>query len=208
MSLLSEPALAGIHDYTITLRARKIAGDEGFLVLFRARGERDWCWWNVGGWGNRRHAIEKCVAGRKSMIGEPRNGSVETGRWYDIRIELSGPRIRCYLDNELVQTAEETTPPDFAAVAGRVDKTGEIIVKVVNGAETDREIAIDLRSAGPGVHEGTAWVLTSKSQDDENTFDQPGKVSPGAAAISSASPVFTRTFPARSLTILRLKGGG
>ena len=48
-------ALAGQRewtDYTLTLKARKISGAEGFLVLFRINGNDDRTWWNIGGWGN------------------------------------------------------------------------------------------------------------------------------------------------------------
>src|SRR5262249_25449268 len=33
------------NDYTIHLRARKLAGAEGFLVMFRVRDDGDWYWW-------------------------------------------------------------------------------------------------------------------------------------------------------------------
>ena len=44
-------------DYTLTLKARKLRGPEGFLIAFGRKGqERNW--WNIGGWGNTEHAIE------------------------------------------------------------------------------------------------------------------------------------------------------
>jgi len=35
-------------------------------------------------------------------------GRIETGRWYDIRVEFSGDTIRAYLDNNLIHTAART----------------------------------------------------------------------------------------------------
>jgi len=88
--------------YTIRLKARKVSGEEGFLILFNWRNDANWTWWNLGGWNNTRHAIEVCRNDSKSVLGPAVNGSIETGRWYDIRIELSGDNIRCYLDDVLV----------------------------------------------------------------------------------------------------------
>ncbi len=54
-------ALAGDKswtDYTLTLKARKISGAEGFLILFHINGNEDRTWWNIGGWGNTADAIE------------------------------------------------------------------------------------------------------------------------------------------------------
>jgi alpha-L-arabinofuranosidase len=38
-------------NYTITLKARKNGGDEGFLVGFQYFDSDDYSWWNIAGWG-------------------------------------------------------------------------------------------------------------------------------------------------------------
>ncbi len=90
-------------DYTYSLKARKLGGAEGFLILFNVRDENRKSWWNLGGWGNQRHAIEM-----GGLVGQDVPGSIETGRWYDIRIETSGKTIKCYLDGKLIH---DVTPP-------------------------------------------------------------------------------------------------
>ena len=45
-------------DYTYELKVRKTGGAEGFLILFRVKGRDSFYWWNIGGWGNGRHALE------------------------------------------------------------------------------------------------------------------------------------------------------
>ena len=82
-------------DYTYTVNARKLHGAEGFLIMFHVRDENNWVWWNIGGWGNREHGIELCENGGKSQVGSHVPGSIETGRWYDIRIEVKGRHIQC-----------------------------------------------------------------------------------------------------------------
>src|SRR5437870_1806342 len=102
-------------------------------------------------------------------LGRQVPGRIETGGWYDIRIELNGPRIRCYLDRQLIHEVEDRPAPTFAAVAGRSAKTGEIILKAVNGSEAP--VAADLRLEGVGHlrSTGEAIVLTSGSVEDENS---------------------------------------
>ncbi len=93
-SVLRVPELADAADYTVRLKARKLAGFEGFLVMFHVHDD-DFFWLNLGGWNNTAHAIER----RRVAVGRRVPGRIETGRWYDIRIELSGPRIQCFLNN-------------------------------------------------------------------------------------------------------------
>ncbi|MCS7309428.1 MAG: carbohydrate binding domain-containing protein, partial [Armatimonadetes bacterium] len=109
-------------DYTLTLRARKLGGAEGFLILFRVRDDNNWYWWNLGGWGNVKHAVEKCVGGGKSIVSNEVPGRIETGRWYDIRIEVQGNRIRCYLDGQLIHDFEDKPLSALYAVASRNER--------------------------------------------------------------------------------------
>jgi DNA-directed RNA polymerase subunit RPC12/RpoP len=89
-------------DYTLTLQARKLGGREGFHVMFNVVDDQNWTWWIIGGWNNTCHAVENGVSGVKSILDNKIPGKIDTGRWYDIRIELNGPHIRCYLDGAMV----------------------------------------------------------------------------------------------------------
>jgi hypothetical protein len=97
-------------DYTISVRARKTGGNEGFLVIFNATDNDNLTWWNLGGWNNTKHAIQYTDAGRRITLGNAVNGQIESGKWYDLRVELSGLHIRCYLNNALVQDVTYPTP--------------------------------------------------------------------------------------------------
>jgi len=203
-SVAGDPAWT---DYTYTLKARKLGGAEGFLILFRVRDDHNWLWWNLGGWGNVRHAIEKCVGGGKSLLGDAVPGQIETGRWYDLRIELQGPRIRCFLDGQLIHDVEDRGPEALHAVASRSDASGEIILKVVNLSEASQDTEITLDGADGVAPEGQAILLTAHRPDEENSLAQPLRVAPVVVPLQGLGPTFRYTFRPYSLTILRIKVG-
>ena len=101
---------SGWGDYTISVQARKVGGSEGFLILFNTADNQNWTWWNIGGWGNTKYAIETCVDGNKSTLGNTIDGQIETGKWYDLRVEISGLRVRCYLNNALIHDVTYPAP--------------------------------------------------------------------------------------------------
>ena len=191
-------------DYTLTLKARKIAGAEGFLILFHVRDDSNLLWWNIGGWGNSRTAIEKMSGGSKTTLAGDAPGGIETGRWYDIRIELKGPRIRCYLDGKLIHDVQDAAPSPLNVCAGRMEATGEIVLKAVNtgNAPLDAEIALD--GVSGLARQAACTVLTSASPSDENSFEQPRRVAPKTTRIGGVGPRFRHVFPPHSLTILRI----
>ena len=171
-------------DYTLSLKARKLGGAEGFLILFRTQRDNEKSWWNIGGWGNKRHGLE--VGG---IAGEPVEGSIETGRWYDIRVELKGSNIKCYLDGKLIH--DEKTPgiKSIYASASREEKTGETILKVVNVAEGAQTAEIKLDGVAKVSGPAKAIVLTSENSTDENTLTEPTKVAPVTKTVDRKSVV-------------------
>lgn len=103
-------------NYTLTLKARKIAGAEGFLVLFGLSDSetRTKSWWNVGGWANSGHAIQ--VPG----IPEQRvAGKIEAGRWYELKVTLDEGMVSVFMDGKLVQTGKKPSDKDAQRVFGR-----------------------------------------------------------------------------------------
>ncbi|HON07689.1 MAG TPA: alpha-L-arabinofuranosidase C-terminal domain-containing protein, partial [Verrucomicrobiota bacterium] len=185
-------------EYTYTLKARKISGDEGFLILFNVNNENEKSWWNIGGWGNRRHGIEM-----GGIVGNEVPGSIETGRWYDIKIEVSRDRIKCYLDNKLIHNVPYPAVKSLYASASIVSKTKEVILKVVNVSTEPQTTAINITGKS-GASGATAIVLTSEKSDDENSLDNPTKVSPKTTKLQVKGNSLQFEFPPNSLTILRI----
>lgn len=90
-------------DCTITLQARKISGKEGFLIVFGHK-DHDKLWWNLGGWGNTANGVEfNSMAVDQSGVGAHFPGTIETNRWYDIKVQISGSQISGYLDGKLIE---------------------------------------------------------------------------------------------------------
>ena len=96
-------------DYTVHLQARKVSGDEGFLILWHAADGNNYQWWNIGGWGNTGTGCEAAHKGAREGYGPHSSFTVEPGRWYDLRIEVKGNHMQGFIDGNPV-TASELEP--------------------------------------------------------------------------------------------------
>jgi alpha-L-arabinofuranosidase len=198
-------ALAGDKswtDYTLRLKARKISGAEGFLVLFRINGTEDRTWWNIGGWSNSQDAIE---AGGPL---DSKPSHIDTDRWYDLKVVVSGKNVKCYLDGETIHDLDYDAGGkinSLYATSATDAQSGDVIVKVVNTSAGPLETQLNLAGANNLSGKGTATVLTSDSPTDENSLDNPTKVSPKTEPVNFSGTTLTRTFPGNSFTVLRLK---
>lgn len=182
---------ASWSDYTLSLKARKISGSEGFLIVFGRKDGMKY-WWNLGGWGNREHGLEF----NRTPVGPRVPGSIEPGRWYDIKVELTGNRIRCYLDGKLIHDVMAPEVRSFIVNAGRDSATGELIIKAIN--TSDESIVAKLNVTG----EGTCTVLKSDRPDDNNSLEDPRRIVPST---TPARVEGMHEFPPCSLTVLRLR---
>jgi alpha-L-arabinofuranosidase len=186
-------------NYTLSLKARKLSGNEGFLIVF-GRKESERYWWNLGGWGNSQHAIEL----NQTPVGRPARGRIESDRWYEIKVELAGNRIRCFLDGELIHDVESTPPETFFVNAGREDASGDLIVKAINIASEPVRARVRIDGAAGAHDEAKLIELRSPSLEDNNSLEEPLRVIPKEDAFVGAAPEFEHEFPRYSLTILRL----
>jgi alpha-L-arabinofuranosidase len=191
--------LAGTQHYIYSMKARKLAGDEGFIIMFDTHGDGRSMQWNVGGWGNKQNAFQADGDPIQPML----PGSIGTGKWYDIRIEREPGKISAYLDGKLVQTVSEPSRPDFTVVAGVSEKARELVVKVVNGSDVSRSAILNLNGVRAGAR-ARGILLTGGSLLEENTFTEPNKISPTKFTTDKIGPSMSFSFAPRSLTILRM----
>jgi alpha-L-arabinofuranosidase len=193
----------GWQNYNLEVKATKQAGREGFLVAFGVKDTGNYYWWNLGGWGNTVSAVEKADGGAKQTLIQD-GTRIDTGRQYNLRIEVRGRQVTLLIDGQKWGSfTDDKLAEPFRQVVTRDTRTGELVVKVVNAQDSDARTRIDL---GSRVQVGsTARVTTLQGQpDDVNTaFTQP--IQPRESRFSGVANTFTYTFPANSVTFLRIQ---
>ncbi|MFI5380086.1 MAG: alpha-L-arabinofuranosidase C-terminal domain-containing protein [Tepidisphaerales bacterium] len=187
-------------DYTLTLKARKISGAEGFLILFNVQDDGAKSWWNIGGWGNKRHAIEMAGVTDASV-----NGVIETNKWYDIRIENKGSSIKCFLDGKLIHDVQTLGMKGLYASAALDKKANQVIVKVVNTGARPQETTVNLAGIASLKSPAKALVLTSEKSTDENSLEEPTKVAPKEKSIDISDSSIKYAVPGNSVTVIRVQ---
>ncbi|MBE0536190.1 MAG: DUF1080 domain-containing protein [Phycisphaerae bacterium] len=106
-------------DYEFTLEAKKTGGSEGFLILFRETDPAAHYWYNIGGWNNTAHRLEKAIQGQgRNAVGPSVQERIETGRWYRIRVRCEGNHIRIWLDGRQVLDYTDTRSPNLKGRVG------------------------------------------------------------------------------------------
>ncbi|WP_030243857.1 alpha-L-arabinofuranosidase C-terminal domain-containing protein [Streptomyces sp. NRRL S-455] len=189
-------------DYDLHVKATKKSGKEGFLVAFGVKDTGNYYWWNLGGWNNTQSAIEQAVDGGKGTL-MTKAGSIETGRAYDIDIKVRGRQVTLFLDGEEWGSFTDDKPAEpFRQVVTEDAKTGDLIVKVVNAQAAEARTAIDLGGAKVA---STARVTTLAADEDAVNTETDTPVTPVTSTFRGVAGKFSYTFPANSVTFLRIK---
>jgi alpha-L-arabinofuranosidase len=192
-------------NYTMSVRARKVSGSEGFLILCNWLNDNNWTWFNVGGWNNTQTAVEQMVNGTKSIIGQGIPGSVQTGAWYDLRIVLTGPRIQCYVNNTLTLDVNYPTVLPLYASSSYAAASGQIILKAVNVTTNPIVTTFNLNGLPSVASQAGLSQLTSANPTAENSLANPTNIYPVSSIIPNAATNFTSTLPANSLSVIRFQ---
>ncbi len=192
------------RNYTLTLKARKLAGEGSLAITVLDDGAGARAQWQLGGWGNTQHGILTHYAEQDQLL-ERVPGKLVDNQWYDIKIVVTGAKMDCYLDGKLIQSAEvlHHRVPALFTSATRDEKNGETILKVVNPGNAPGDATIKLQGAGRVDAQGTVTTLTG-NLTDENSFDKPTTVVPVTEKFFGAASEFRYTFQPRSMTVLRL----
>jgi hypothetical protein len=93
-------------NYDVTLEARRTGGENGFAVFFRVANADNRYVFALGSYKNTGHDVARIVNGSyaRDDMG-PRlyiPGSIQLGRWYNVRCEVRGDTYRCYLNDQLL----------------------------------------------------------------------------------------------------------
>lgn len=188
--------------YTVTLKARKIYGENGFQIYFHNHANSGRIRWDIGGYGN---AINEMQTG---LISESINYSLTPGQWYDIRLEVSPTSVKGYIDGKLIQeiTNSSMNTRTLCASAALDERNGDIILKIVNTGTQAIQTDIRLNGAGKHKDKGILTLLTSDNPLDENTLDNPTRVFPRQEEVKVAGNRISCQFPGNSLSVIRIPG--
>lgn len=187
--------------YTITLKAMKTGGNEGFLIPFAFQDTQNYYWLNIGGWGNTQHALEKSTNGVKTQL-TTTPGSISNNVWYTIRVEVNQSYITCYLNDKLLfKTAQPVTGPVTASITKDYE-TNDLIMKLVNSSA--RAIDASINISDIGVSGNAALTVLTGAPDARNSIENPNSIKPVESSIA-VSNNFDYQLPAYSMNVIRVK---
>ena len=198
--------------YTFKVQAKKNSGSEGFMAMFGYRNAKNYQWFNVGGWANTQNNVEQAIDGSRVTLCRGERFSVEEDRWYDLRVDVDGDSIMCYLDGKLNLSgkSQKNSAMEGVYVSTTIDDaSGIMYVKVVNVGDGYADGVINLSNCmldAGRENEMQLIRLSSGNGSDENTMATPHKIHPVSADLKigvNNDVIFD--VPAYSVNILRLQ---
>ena len=199
------PADIQSQKYTYKVKAQKESGSEGFMVVVGYKDKNTYQWYNVGGWSNAQSNVEQANGGGRIQLAADKRMRVESGRWYDIQMDVDNDNIKCYIDGKLdfdVKLQNSLMSGVFASTT--YDETSnEMIVKVVNVGEGTVPATINL--AHFPAKSAKIIRLSSASGEDENSLDNPENIHPITENVSLTSQdKLTFQLQSYSVNIIRI----
>ena len=193
-------------NYTMTFKARKMGGGEGFIIPFAVKDQKNFWHWNIGGWFNTTSALEYVENGVKSgkVSGTEKPFVVETNHDYEIKITIDGYRIRGYIDGELMIDFEAADLRGVYSVVGEDDN--DIIIKLVNIKKNGVSVKIDVSAVSSYTGEAKVEFIDFKNASVTNDKAHPTRVSIEEKT-TNVSGVFEYSLDDYSMAVIRIPKG-
>ena len=194
-------------NYTYEVDAKKLAGQEGFMISFGVQDVKNNIIWNIGGWDNTVSCLQIIEDGAKTgqIPGTVRPFTAEEGKTYHLKMVLNGRNVKCYIDDELY--VDFSTGSNCEAEAYQVvsaDETGDVIIKLVNVTDSARTFAVQIDTEKALAPEAAVSQLRGQSPDDDNILGQPEACKIEDFTLTGVSDAFNYTAPQYSVTVLRV----
>lgn len=195
------------ENYCYTVEATKLEGGEGFIIPFAVQDKDNCYFWNIGGWGNTVSALQKIEKGVKSdkIHGTVKPITIEIGKKYEIKLEVSGSNVKGYIDGELYIDYTFTNGAEaYSYTVVSTDDNGDVIIKLVNVTEKASTVAVNIDNANI---DGTAIInqVAGDSLKNDNILGQEQVCTMEEFTLDGFSNQFNYTMPAYSVTSIRLK---
>ncbi len=186
-------------DFELECKAKELDGIRGFTIRFGV-GDNIYYRWEIGGWQNQDSAVCSHTNNREAVLDHELK-SVEQNRVYELKLTVKENHICCYVDGELLHDVTvNPTVIEPIYISTCADKDGKIILKAVNVRNEPYETLIDteMKINYVKAHQITALL------DDENSFEEPQKVSPREIEVEFSDTTIKHTFPPCSITVFTI----
>jgi alpha-N-arabinofuranosidase len=194
-------------DYNFSFKVRELGAGPGIWAVFHYQDSENFCCWRLGTSKGDVAELDQFVDGVSQRIGPAVPLKLEIRKWYSVRIEVSAPHVRCYVDDKQMVDALEPLPapvPRICATASRVESGGAIIVKVVNIQPIAQTMRTDLQGLGNAAIASATIQTLAGLPGDVNSIREPEKVMPRQEEIVDfAGSGLIHEFPANSVSVLR-----
>jgi alpha-L-arabinofuranosidase len=203
MLLLKTPEL---RTGRVTLKARRVGGNEGFLMFFNAANRDRFLFCNYGAAGNTFSAIQDRGApeGCAFKGGRSTPGRIENDRWYDLSLVVTKDKAQMTLDGKTLSDCSVMDLPAFFATAGYNKKTRSVVLRATNYDKKPVRATLALDGATTVGTTGRHIVIRSDGFNDENSLENSRRIVPQDQALPYCAKEFSVTLPPLSVNVLTI----
>lgn len=198
------------NEFTLECDVKRNNFKEGIFLYYNITNNiKEAVRYNIGGWNCEILSVNQLYDGLGvGAIGKSAKCSVMPDEWHHVKLTVTPQKSELLLDDTIhLDFTPHSTPKQFLAT-GMDNKTGELIVKVVNRDSAAYMPKILIKGLDRKVHPAEVTTLSSDIDTEENSFENPKKIYPTKESIKLKGNHFRYKFKPFSYTILRIKTRG
>ena len=187
----------------ITVKARRVGGNEGFLMFFNAAGPERFMFCNYGAAGNHFSAIQgQPSPDIATKGGGDLQGAIENERWYEITLDLTKNTAEARLDDKRISRIEAEALPAFFATGGYDRDQQAVGVRATNYGAKPVHANLRLDGVSNVSAKGRHIIIRADDPNQENTLEKPTQIVPQEVPLNGCAREFAVDLPPHSVNVL------
>lgn len=195
--------------YTVTCKVRNMGKGEGFqLYQCMSKDGKNGLRADIGIWKEHNRMELVYINDGKDLgylADKTSEKEITQEVWHDIKLEVSATKSELFVDGTLVLSYISQPIPVLFYYTGYDEKSGELILKVVNAEDTSHRASFKIKGATDIAESGKIISLSSDKGTDENSYENPRKIYPQESIYHHFGKTVHYSFPPYSYTIMRIK---
>lgn len=190
-------------NFTLKMKVTKKDGPRGFALEFGKKDDKNSLYWVIGGWQNQDCIIAESIDGRTTDLSQYKF-TCEKNKEYQLELKIRGRNIKTFINGQAYNNIDSKPiiiEPLYYS-ASKEDKSGDLIIKVVNVSDQSKTATIELQNCD--YSQGKVYIMENYDLNAENDFVNPTKVIPVEKAITINKSIFEYEIEKHSIYIFRL----
>lgn len=193
-------------NYTVELKARKLEGENGFLIGIGCKDSSNFYCLNIG--NDKNTTIDKISNDVRTIVNESKSEfNIVDGKEYNLKVVVAGKNIELYIDDLLINKYTEKTSEGIITSVGYDNINKEFIIELLNNGDEPKEVMFNINQLSIASPNAVVEYINIPELKDNEGIESVKDINIKKKDIGEVQKSFFYYLDKKSISVIRIRSG-